>query len=178
MGLIKFKCPSPKCPNPHMWVKSENGIKYHIHKQHPELKGKVNLEECIVYKNLGRSKVAAEEKMGHMDSETKSDITTSSKLSQSEEVSNFYRDHVEKKAAGYQCMVCGEVWLFQSKVAMNFHVKNMHVIPGIRYKCPTPTCLTISIDEKSLRAHISTKHPNGLKELNVQQCMVRSMKGL
>ena len=176
MGLIKFKCPSPQCPNPHMWVKSENGIKYHIYKQHPELKGKVNLEECIVYRNVNRSK--GEENMGQKHSVSKSDKPPASKLTQSEEVSIFYRDHVVKKEGGYQCMVCGEAWLFQSKVGMNFHVKNMHVIPGIRYKCPASSCLTISIDEKALRGHISMKHPNGLKKLNVQQCMVRSMKGL
>ena len=178
MGLIKFKCPSPQCPNPHMWVKSENGIKYHIHKNHPELKGKINLEECIVYRNLGRGKEAAEANMGQKASATRSEMTAASKLSQSEEVGNFYRGHVKKREAGYQCMVCGEAWLFKSKVAMNFHVKNMHVVPGIRYKCPTSLCLTISIDEKSLRAHISTKHPYEVKELNVQQCMVRSMKEL
>ena len=167
MGLIKFKCPSPQCPNPHMWVKSENGIKYHIHKEHPELKGKVNLEECVVYRNGERRKEANTDQKPE-----------ESKLSQSEEVSNFYRDHVVKRDGGHQCKVCGEAWLFQSKIAMNFHVKNMHVLPGIRYKCPASPCLTISIDEKALRAHISMKHPHELRELNVQQCMVRSMKGL
>merc|ERR1711884_28388 len=163
----------------------EDGIarlRCHVSKEHRGFKG-VNEKECRVepqnnIDNVGIDDRAAPLNESGVDSPTNI-LVPSTNFPGALELKNT-RDRLArgqiksfqlKKGGIFYCKRCNDSKSYKSYTGFSNHVYDIHINPGVKYKCPISSCNFIANTFSHLRHHVS-KHHRGFKGLNEKQCRI------